>query len=114
MKPRQLRRTTHGSDDPVERVGPVRVDEALDGLARVEAHHLQHPALALAVAGAHVGAHLEVAPDVRLVDVGRAVEDGQHQPAAQEQLHVRPQGKPDKEEEIEFSWELSQRSVPAC
>ena len=74
----------------------MRLDEALDGLARVEAHHLQHPALALVVVGAHVAADLEVAPDVRLVDVGRAVEDGQHQPAAQEQLHVRPQREPDE------------------
>jgi hypothetical protein len=36
---------------------------------------------------------------VRFVDVGRTVEDGQHQPAAEEQLHVRPQGKPDKRKE---------------
>jgi hypothetical protein len=34
---------------------------------------------------------------VRLVDVGRAVEDGQHQPAAEEQLHVRPQREPEAE-----------------
>ena len=74
----------------------MRLDEALDGLAGVEAHHLQHPALALVVVGAHVAADLEVAPDVRLVDVGRAVEDGQHQPAAEEQLHVRPQREPER------------------
>ena len=54
----------------------MRVDEALDGPARVEARHLQHPAVVLAVARAHVAADLEVAPDVRLVDVGRAVENG--------------------------------------
>jgi hypothetical protein len=36
---------------------------------------------------------------VSLVDVGRAVEDGQHQPAAEEQLHVRPQREPERERE---------------
>jgi hypothetical protein len=73
---RTSKKKTHSSDDPVESVGPVRVDEVLDGPARVEAHHLQHPAVVLAVAGAHVAADLEVVLDVRLVDVGRAVEDG--------------------------------------
>lgn len=82
-------------DDLLQSAGPVRLDEALDGLARVEAHHLQHLPLPLAVAGAHVLADLEVAPDVRLVDVGRAVEDWQHQPAAEEELHVRPQREPE-------------------
>jgi hypothetical protein len=32
---------------------------------------------------------------VRLVDVGRAVEDWQHQPAAEEELHVWPQRQPE-------------------
>lgn len=54
----------------------MRVDEALDGPAHIEARHLQHPAVVLAVAGAHVAADLEVVPDVRLIDVGHAVEDG--------------------------------------
>jgi hypothetical protein len=87
-------RKTHCSDDLVQRLRTVRLDVALDGLARVEAHHLQHPPLALVVDGADVVADLEVAADVRLVDVGRAVEDGQHQPAAEQQLHVRPQRNP--------------------
>lgn len=54
----------------------MRVDEVLNGPTRVEARHLQHPAVVLAVAGAHVAADLEVAPGVCLVVVGRAVEDG--------------------------------------
>lgn len=76
--------STHSLDDLLQGARPVRLDEALDGLACVKAHHLQHLPLPLTVAGAHVLPDLEVASDVSLVDVGRAVEDGQHQPAAEE------------------------------
>ena len=88
-------RTTHRLDDLLQGTGPVRLDESLDGLARIEAHHLQYLPLPLGVAGAHVLANLEVAPDVRLVDVCRAVEDGQHQPAAEQELHVWPHRQPE-------------------
>lgn len=73
----------------------MRLDESFDGLARVEAHHLERLPLPFVVVGAHVLADLEVAAHVGLVDVGRAVEDWQHQPTAEEELHVRPQRKPE-------------------